>query len=115
MNLVVRDFKGVENLSRYKNVLSESSWIYIYTYEELKDFFLFIILTFSLERIVSKRFVFGHFLFSFLSFFLFFFLFSACTPALLFNFTVVVTRDFRIADARHVAAVSRFRARDLDF
>ena len=43
MNLVVRDFKGVENLSRYKNVLSESSWIYIYTYEELKDFFLFII------------------------------------------------------------------------
>ena len=67
MNLVVRDFKGVENLSTYKNVLSESSWIYIYTYEELKDFFLFIILTFSLERIVSKRFVFGHFLFSFLS------------------------------------------------
>lgn len=83
MNLVVRDFKGVENLSRYKNVLSESSWIYIYTYEELKDFFLFIILTFSLERIVSKRFVFGHFLFSFLSSSFFFFILRVYAAAVI--------------------------------
>lgn len=70
VNLVVRDFKGVENLSRYNNVISKSSALgFIYIYIRIERYFLFIILTFPLERIVSKRFVFDHFFFPFLSFF----------------------------------------------
>lgn len=70
VNLVVRDFKDVENLSRYNNVISKSSALgFIYIYIRIERYFLFIILTFPLERIVSKRFVFDHFFFPFLSFF----------------------------------------------
>lgn len=69
VNLVVRDFKGVENLSRYNNVISKSSALgFIYIYIRIERYFLFIILTFPLERMVWKRFVFDHFFFPFLSF-----------------------------------------------
>lgn len=70
VNLVVRDFESVENLSRYNNVISKSSALgFIYIYIRIERYFLFIILTFPLERMVWKRFVFDHFFFPFLSFF----------------------------------------------